>query len=269
MKLKTRLVIGFMIIIIIPVLCSLTIVGAFSQMQIRNIEKNYGVTANYQSLTNPISMLHKVTENLHHQLVITAARAPEQLEDQEYLDSVNDNLKDMNSYLIVRCADEIIYADEKGNEAIYKQLPEYGNANEENENGTYVGGNLQILIKQVDFVDREGSQCSIFIITDVSQAIPEVSKLVGDTLVGIVVILVLTATALILWIYRGVVEPLNRMKIATQNIKDGNLDFELEVETDDEIGQLCRDFEEMRLPSCGNEGKHVEYPIVAFCANPS
>ena len=67
MKLKTRLIIGFMIIIIIPVMCSLTIVGAFSQLQIRNIEKNYGVTASYQSLINPISMLNKVTENLHHQ----------------------------------------------------------------------------------------------------------------------------------------------------------------------------------------------------------
>ena len=106
---------------------------------------------------------------------------------------------------------------------------------------------FQILIKQVDFVDMENDTCSIFIITDVSQAIPEVSKLIGDTLVSIVLILVLTAIILILWIYRGVVDPLNRMKIATQNIKDGNLDFELEVETDDEIGQLCRDFEEMRL----------------------
>ena len=35
--------------------------------------------------------------------------------------------------------------------------------------------------------------------------------------------------------------------MATQNIKDGNLDYELEVTTEDEIGQLCRDFEEMRL----------------------
>ena len=101
MKLKTRLIIGFMIIIIIPVMCSLTIVGAFSQLQIRNIEKNYGVTASYQSLINPISMLNKVTENLHHQLMITSSRAPEQLEDEEYLNVVNENLASMNSYLIV------------------------------------------------------------------------------------------------------------------------------------------------------------------------
>ena len=38
-----------------------------------------------------------------------------------------------------------------------------------------------------------------------------------------------TALLLILWLYRGIVTPLGRMKIATQNIKDGNLDFELEI----------------------------------------
>ena len=31
------------------------------------------------------------------------------------------------------------------------------------------------------------------------------------------------------------------------NIKEGNLDFEIKAESDDEIGQLCQDFEEMRL----------------------
>ena len=259
MKLKTRLIIGFMIVIIIPVLCSLTIVGAFSQLQIRNIEKNYGVTASYQSLLNPISMLNKVTENMHHQLMITSTRAPQQLEDVEYLDAVNESLNSMNSYLVVRSKDAIIYADEKATEELYKQLPEYGNSNEVNENGTYVGGKFQVLIKQVDFENLEGQASSIFIITDVSQAIPEVSKLVGDTLVSILLILVLTAVLLILWIYRGVVEPLNRMKIATQNIKDGNLDFELEVEADDEIGQLCRDFEEMRLRLKETASEKVEY----------
>lgn len=259
MKLKTRLIIGFMIIIIIPIMCSLTIVGAFSQLQMRNIEKNYGITATYQSLLNPIAMMHKVTENQHHQLMVTASRAPEQLDDETYLDSINNNLKTMNSYLIVRCGDSVRYADQSAPDDIYSQLPEYGNTNEENENGTYVGGRFQVLIKQVDYINQEECPSSVFIITDVSQAIPEVSKLFGDTLIAILLILVFTAVILIFWIYRGVVEPLNRMKIATQNIKDGNLDFELEVEADDEIGQLCRDFEEMRLRLKETSSEKVEY----------
>ena len=34
--------------------------------------------------------------------------------------------------------------------------------------------------------------------------------------------------------------------MATQNIRDGNLDFTIDVDSDDEIGELCRNFEQMR-----------------------
>ena len=51
---------------------------------------------------------------------------------------------------------------------------------------------------------------------------------------------------LVLWIYYSVVEPIHMLQLATQNIKNGNLDFEVEVHNKDEIGELCEDFEEMR-----------------------
>ena len=41
--------------------------------------------------------------------------------------------------------------------------------------------------------------------------------------------------------------PLSRLQKAARNIKEGNLDFEIRQESDDEIGQLCQDFEEMRM----------------------
>ena len=54
-------------------------------------------------------------------------------------------------------------------------------------------------------------------------------------------------TFLILWIYRSVSVPLEKLQRAARNIKEGNLDFEIKAESNDEIGQLCQDFEEMRL----------------------
>ena len=52
-------------------------------------------------------------------------------------------------------------------------------------------------------------------------------------------VLVFTACVLIIWIYRSVMGPVGKMREATKSIKEGNLDFELPVETDDELGQLC------------------------------
>lgn len=61
------------------------------------------------------------------------------------------------------------------------------------------------------------------------------------------IILIFTALSVGLWIYRSIAAPLVKLKKATQNIKEGNLDFVLEVEGNDEFSELCQDFEEMRL----------------------
>ena len=52
---------------------------------------------------------------------------------------------------------------------------------------------------------------------------------------------------LVIWIYHSIVTPIHMLQLATQNIKNGNLDFEVEVHNQDEIGELCEDFEEMRI----------------------
>ncbi|MDY5884132.1 MAG: HAMP domain-containing sensor histidine kinase, partial [Roseburia sp.] len=49
-----------------------------------------------------------------------------------------------------------------------------------------------------------------------------------------------------IWIYRSLITPVKKLQVATQNIKEGNLDFVIEVDSDDEIGELCHNFEEMR-----------------------
>lgn len=67
-----------------------------------------------------------------------------------------------------------------------------------------------------------------------------------DLFVSALVILVFTGLSVGLWIYRSVATPLVKLRKATQNIKEGNLDFVLDVEGTDEFSELCRDFEEMR-----------------------
>lgn len=74
----------------------------------------------------------------------------------------------------------------------------------------------------------------------------QVRLIAKDVLFKATVILVFTALSIGLWIYRSIATPLVKLKKATQNIKEGNLDFVLEVEGDDEFSELCRDFEEMR-----------------------
>lgn len=73
-----------------------------------------------------------------------------------------------------------------------------------------------------------------------------INLMAKDLFFSAFVILIFTALAVGLWIYRSIATPLVKLKKATQNIKDGNLDFVLDVQGNDEFSELCQDFEEMR-----------------------
>ena len=68
MKLKTRLVIAFFTIIIIPVLMAAMMVSMVCRYQIGVVEKNYGITGTTISdFTNSMQVLARVTEQPLHE----------------------------------------------------------------------------------------------------------------------------------------------------------------------------------------------------------
>lgn len=83
-------------------------------------------------------------------------------------------------------------------------------------------------------------------ITDSADSQGRVHVMVKDLFISAFVILISVALVVGLWVYRSIAVPLVKLKKATQNIKEGNLDFVLDVEGKDEFSELCQDFEEMR-----------------------
>ncbi|MBO5496089.1 MAG: HAMP domain-containing histidine kinase [Oscillospiraceae bacterium] len=74
------------------------------------------------------------------------------------------------------------------------------------------------------------------------------SKHMGITLILIVVaVCVVTGIALIYWINRSVIVPVNHLGAAMRAIRDGNLTYMLPVDEKGEIGDLYQNYEDMRL----------------------
>ena len=97
-------------------------------------------------------------------------------------------------------------------------------------------------------------------LTDGSSGIvPELRSFLYDMVAIIIIILVVTAAILMLWIYAGISVPLNKLRNATHKIAEGNLNFTMEVTGDDEISDLCRDFEEMRKRLLESTEQKLEY----------
>lgn len=83
-------------------------------------------------------------------------------------------------------------------------------------------------------------------ITDSADSQGRVHVMAKDLFISAFVILISVALVVGLWVYRSIAVTLVKLKKATQNIKEGNLDFVLDVEGKDEFSELCQDFEEMR-----------------------
>ena len=263
MKLRTRLAVAFLTITIVPMLLFYLLVLALSNYQTRSFTKEYGLTEQvYLFSGNSMQIFNRITKRSQEDIRKTLNNDPGLYDDLSYLDKVNAELKSHYAYLIVRKGDTILYcgdSNEVAGEAICAQLPQFDMMKGDLEGGIYLDGESQHLIKQMDFTFPDGEEGSAFIISNVDDLIPEVKSMIKEMLVLGITILVFAGIVLTFWVYRSILSPLNKLQEATKKIRDGNLDFTLDVDADDEIGQLCQDFEEMRIRLKENAEDKIQY----------
>lgn len=247
MKLKTRLIISFCIIIFVPIVLAMFTMVGFQEIRMKAIERTYDLdSSNYNYLIDSVQILNRYTKKNYEMLQKETKSDPDRFEDPDYLKEVNQELAEKYSYLIVRKDNHIIYVGSGDNSFDQNILPEYGESDFDAVSGTYVDGEDQALIKQIDFRFSDNAQGSVFIVTTAYELLPEVQSLILDVCVSVLLILLFTAAMLIIWIYKGIISPLKNLEVATLNIQEGNLDFTIEAEGHDEISELCANFEEMR-----------------------
>ena len=202
MKLRTRLIISFCIIIFVPVLLAGATIWGFGEFQMRTVRQAYNIDGGaYEYLTNSIKVLSHFTKADYEALQKVAKEEPEKLEEQAYLEKINQELAGKYSYLIVRKEDNIIYGKDI-NPEVSEKLPEYANESAESASGIYIEGEAQVLLKQIDFTYSDDSEGTAFIVTSMEKIVPEVKKMVIDMGISVILILIFTGGMLTIWIYR-------------------------------------------------------------------
>lgn len=248
MKLKNRIYISFFVIVLVPLLLTGIAFWGFAVYQVRSLQKQYGIEEiTYENLSNNTYMLNKITQKLCTALQKTVETEPDKMEDTEYLNNINQELNEKNAYLVVRKGNMITY-NKSGldSQVIASELPVYGDMPGENDKGVYIGKDVQALVKQVDFMFPDDTEGTAFVVIKADAMVPRMQNMMLNLILIVVLILAVTAFGLCTWTYHGVITPLTQLKVATKNIKEGNLDFTIEKMGVEEIGNLCEDFEEMR-----------------------
>ena len=250
MKLRNKLKISFCIMVILPVIMCSIFAYAFFKYQATTIHQLYEVDSGelLDNFYSPVVLMGRMTENIYNEMKEVAETSPWQYNSVDFVKQLDEELQCKLSSIVVRRNGLYTYvSDNLDIEKLDVVLPDYEAGENISDEGIYKGGDYQCLVKQIDFCDSYGNQYSVSIITPLKQAIPQIKKFFIQVLISGVFILILTSLLLNVWIYRSIIKPLDRLKLATQNIKYGNFDFEMPKSSNDEIGDVCRDFEEMRV----------------------
>ena len=245
MKFKTRLKVTFISIIVLPLLLTaiaFVVIGIY----LMNVQQGIGLQEiDYSMMSENVQEFTSNTDEAYYILLEQAQLDSSKLEDKEYLDYINSEVSRRSTYLIVRKGEELYYT---GNDSaamqIFDKLPAYGEEALAKETGYYYN-NLEKFVKKIDFRFSDGSEGSIFVVTKMNSLISK--HLLIDMFIAIVIILVFTSLMLTQWIHKGVFNPINELNIAMRKIKEGNFDYALQTDAKGEIGDLYRNYEDMRL----------------------
>ena len=247
MKLKTRLIISFCIILFVPLL-----LGSVVLMGLRLVQEaesdNYTYIGSFGNVENSIQLLAHYSGINYAEVDAWVTENKERATDPEELAAFNDKVKKVgSSYLIVRRDNEIVFDGSGQYQTIFSsRLPAYGEHEGTEKILMYQEDNQSALLRQIDFEDGAGRKCTAFLVTTGEETIPETRKLMFDIMFSVTIILVITAVILIGWTYRGIVPRLRKLVTATDAIRAGNLDQSIEDGGTDEISDLFLAFEDMR-----------------------
>lgn len=248
MKLKNKLKLAFVIMTVLPVLLTGVAIFVLFQIQASKFEETYGTTGfSLNHLYSSNFALSEITDGIYNGIKATAKDNPNLLVNPDYQEGISIQLKDRLSTMVIVYTGQVIYtSSEYSGAELTEILPDPERTSDYGSPGIYRDGSFSEIIKMIHFTTTDGRTGCVYILTSLKQVIPQMKNFMVEAVILVLAILLITSATLDYWIYMSVVKPLERLRIAAQNIRDGNLDFDMNTRGKDEFSDLSRDFEEMR-----------------------
>ncbi|MEH6942997.1 sensor histidine kinase [Bacillus sp. JJ722] len=239
MSIKTRFLLSYIGVILISII--LLLVAGFLFIlaitgDIKSIEHFYKKSYVQKPLTT-------VEENAFLDLKLLAKNDPEQLLNKEQIRQIDS--KDIE--IVVRKDSHIEYASSELNEnKLLKSLPKFEATNINTRDTIRIEEAFYTYVK-FDFYFSNQSEGSVFVLRKVS-SYAELTRELFPILFSLLLLLFVMIIGLLNYLVsRSIIKPISTIKEGAERIKSGDLDFQISSASKDEIGQLNRTFEEMRI----------------------
>lgn len=246
MRISTKLKISYGFFIFLPICILGSVLWGLSSLNKKNIEEKYNTgELDYSSIANPLQLVEMMCRNEYDSIREATEKKPEQFHDINYLTQINDSLSGRNVCLIVIENGELIFMGDKFAEEVTKCILNIEPTQIVEKQGIYFSA-YRIMVNGIPYTAMNGKTGTVFFVTKFHGLLPQIKRLVIDFIVAMIIALMLTSGLCIWWIYRSSVGPIKKLRLATNNIKNGNLDFEINVNGNNDFAELCKDFDNMR-----------------------
>jgi signal transduction histidine kinase len=202
---------------------------------IKNLSNNYHRGWQTPQIGNDVQMFNRLKK--------TASLQSEKFMDTAYLDSLTKNMKKENTGIIIRKGKRILYKSSYVKNLINGKLPKFG---QEGYDPVVWLGHKQYSIRQHDFYYKDGTEGSVFYVDEGVHFIQFARKYFPLIFFGLVLILVMTNILLSFFMSRSILRPVKQLSIAAGKISEGDLDYQVESSSKDELGRLVKTFDDMR-----------------------
>jgi signal transduction histidine kinase len=227
--------------LVIPVVLTVIAIVLIGHAYIGDLRDVYKSDVKFYSVEQIIQEGARTFEDVK----LTASSNPDKLMEPQYLADLEKKLSIINTSLIVCKNNQTIFISETLDKPeILARLLEFDEHRDDHD-PVLIDDNL-LSLKQFNFKFSDGSPGSLFMVSDVSPIGKFARDFLGSLFLAIILILIITNGLLTFIVSRSILKPIEALENAAGQIKEGNLNFAVQSESNDEIGQLCKTFEEMR-----------------------
>ena len=248
MKIRTKLIIAFVSIICVPIILIFIIIGLLSNYQLRFIQ--HDDASNIFSYST-IQVFNEATSAIKRDVRELIETSPDKFLDAGYIKNINKDLTYNFSYIAVEKDNSLYYngLENVSDEEIEKLFDDVGAMIDNSNNVGMITSidNNACMVSGWNVRFGDGTSGRIVLVSFIGMLLPGIKVILTEIIIIIMLVMVAIALLMMAWIYKTILRRISVLKKATNEIKNGNLDYELNVKGSDEIAMLCQDFEDMRL----------------------
>ena len=250
MKYHTRLKIAFFIILVFPIILLIMSYGMFGKSQLETIEKNYGIDMDgYKNWFDTTMVMDKISKKTQEEIQQAIQNGKFEEDYLDYVDQLNEKQSKIYSYLVVYDRDKFTYIGipDSMSSNILVGLPVISEEDELWNNGILSGDTEKYLVYPNYVAHKDGTWGIVYLLAETNRMLPEVQDYLVSFRIMSLVIIALMVVCLIIWADKCFFAPMRKLRKAMKTITEGNLACEVKEDYEEELGGLCRDFENMRI----------------------